>query len=48
MARMLEVTNGDLDSAKARVQRLIRDVNKCIAILSDVPKDDAEDEKTKQ
>ena len=35
MARMLEITDGDLDSAKARVARLIRDVNKCIAILSD-------------
>ena len=35
MARMLEITDGDLDSAKARVAKLIRDVNKCIAILSD-------------
>lgn len=35
MAKMLTITDGDLDSAKARVQKLIRDVNKCIAILSD-------------
>lgn len=35
MARMLEITDGDLDGAKARLARLIRDVNKCIAVLSD-------------
>lgn len=35
MARMLEITDGDLDGAKARLQKLIRDVNKCIAVLSD-------------
>ncbi len=35
MAKMLEITNGDLQGAKDRVARLIRDVNKCIAILSD-------------
>jgi len=35
MAKMLTITDGDLDSAKARVQKLIRDVSKCIAILSD-------------
>ena len=35
MARMLEIIDGDLDGAKARLQRLIRDVNKCIAVLSD-------------
>ena len=34
-ARMLTITDGDLESAKARVQKLIREVNKCIAILSD-------------
>ena len=38
MAKMLTITDGDLDSAKARVQKLIRDVNKCIAILSDEEK----------
>ena len=35
MARMLEITDGDLEGAKARLARLIRDVNKCIAVLSD-------------
>lgn len=35
MAKMLEITDGDLESAKARVAKLIREVNKCIAILSD-------------
>ncbi len=35
MARMLEITDGDLDGAKERLARLIRDVNKCIAVLSD-------------
>jgi multidrug resistance efflux pump len=35
MAKMMTITDGDLDSAKARVSKLIRDVNKCIAILSD-------------
>lgn len=35
MARMMEITDGDLDGAKARVAKLIREVNKCIAILSD-------------
>ena len=35
MARMVEITDGDLQGAKDRLSRLIRDVNKCIAILSD-------------
>ena len=35
MAKMMEITDDDLESAKARVAKLIRDVNKCIAILSD-------------
>jgi phage shock protein A len=35
MAKMMQITDGDLDSAKARVQKMIRNVNKCIAILSD-------------
>ena len=35
MARMLEITDGNLDEAKARLARLIREVNKCIAVLSD-------------
>lgn len=35
MAKMIEITDGDLESAKARLSRLIRDVNKCIAILTE-------------
>ena len=35
MAKMIEITDGDLTEAKDRLSRLIRDVNKCIAILSD-------------
>ena len=35
MAKMLEITDGNLQDAKDRLARLIRDVNKCIAILSD-------------
>lgn len=34
MAKMLEVTDGDLEEAKKRVASLIRDVNKSIALLS--------------
>ena len=34
MAKMVEITDGDLESAKARVAKLIREVNKCIALLS--------------
>jgi hypothetical protein len=35
MAKMLEITDGNLKDAKDRLARLIRDVNKCIGILSD-------------
>lgn len=35
MAKMMEITDGDLESAKNRLSKLIREVNKCIAILSD-------------
>lgn len=35
MARMLEITDGDLDGAKERLASLIRSVNKCITMLSD-------------
>lgn len=34
MAKMVEITNGDLQGAKDRLAHLIRDVNKCIAVLS--------------
>ena len=35
MAKMLEITDGDLEGAKARVSKMIRDVNKCISLLSE-------------
>lgn len=35
MAKMIEITDGDLSGARERLSKLIRDVNKCIAILSD-------------
>ena len=35
MAKMMEITDGDLESAKARVSKMIREVSKCITILSD-------------
>ena len=31
MAKMLEITDGDLEGAKARVSKMIREVNKCIS-----------------
>ncbi len=34
MARMVEITDGDIESAKKRLAALIRDVNKCITLLS--------------
>ena len=35
MAKMLEVTDGDLEGAKKKVAKLIRDVNKCITLIND-------------
>ena len=35
MAKMIEITDGDLQGAKDRLARLIREVNRCIAILGD-------------
>ena len=35
MARMISITDGDLQSAKDRLAKLMREVNKCIGILSD-------------
>lgn len=34
-AKMLEVADGDIQSARERLAKLIRDVNKCIAVLSE-------------
>ena len=33
MARMMEITDGDLQGAKDRLAKLIREVNKCITML---------------
>lgn len=35
VAKMLEVADGDIQSARERLAKLIRDVNKCIAVLSE-------------
>ena len=35
MAKMMTITDGDLEAAKARVQKLIREVNKCITLIND-------------
>ncbi len=34
-ARMIEVTDGDVEGAQKRISKLIRDVNKCITLLSE-------------
>ncbi len=34
-ARMLEVSNGDLDAARKTINKLVRDVDKCITLLSE-------------
>ena len=35
IAKMIEITDGDLDSAQKRISKLIRDVGKCITLLSE-------------
>ena len=35
MAKMIEISDGELDTAKKRLSKLIRDVNKCITLLSE-------------
>lgn len=35
MAKMLEITDGDMENARKRLSKLIRDVNKCITLLSE-------------
>lgn len=35
MAKMMEITDGDLETVKNRLAKLIRDVNKCIAVLTE-------------
>ena len=34
MARMIQVSNADMDVAEKKLSKLIRDVNKCITLLS--------------
>ena len=35
LARMIEVTDSDVENARKRISKLIRDVNKCITLLSE-------------
>ena len=35
MAKMLTITDGDMEGAQKRIAKMIRDVNKCITMLSD-------------
>lgn len=35
MAKMIEITDGDMESAQKRLSKIIRDVNKCITLLSE-------------
>lgn len=34
-ARMIEITDNDMENAQKRIAKLIRDVNRCITILSE-------------
>ena len=34
MVKMLQVTDGDIETARKRINRLIKDVNKCITLMS--------------
>ena len=35
MAKMIEICDGDMEDAQKRLSKLIRDVNKCITLLSE-------------
>lgn len=35
LARMVEITDGDMESANKRLAKLIRDVDKCITLISE-------------
>ncbi|MGG6543960.1 UNVERIFIED_CONTAM: hypothetical protein NY100_00685 [Prevotella sp. 15_C9] len=35
MARMIEISDGDMETAQKRIAKLIRDVNKCITLISE-------------
>ena len=34
-AKMLEVSNGDLEATRQRINKLVRDVDRCITLLSE-------------
>lgn len=34
MAKMITISDGDMESAQKRISKLIRDVNKCITLIS--------------
>lgn len=35
LARMIEMSDGDIEESRKRIAKLIRDVNKCITLLSE-------------
>ena len=35
MAKMIEISDGDMEDAQKRLSKLIRDVNKCITLVSE-------------
>ena len=35
MAKMMEISDGDIDAAKKRISGLIKEVNNCITLLSE-------------
>lgn len=35
MAKMMEISDGDIDASKKRISGLIKEVNKCITLLSE-------------
>ena len=35
MAKMMTISDSDMDATQKRISKLIRDVNKCITLLSD-------------
>ncbi len=35
LAKMLQLTDGDVEAARKRINKLVRDVNKCITLLSE-------------
>ena len=35
MAKMIEISHSDMENAQKRISKLIRDVNKCITLISE-------------